>query len=53
MFRLLLYDHPQGSSFILSAFTTFRLEPKSGKCTKYKGRPKHIEVFNYAFTKHF
>jgi hypothetical protein len=25
MFRSLLYNHPQGSSFVLSAFTTFRL----------------------------
>jgi hypothetical protein len=25
MFRSLLYDHPQGSSFVLSAFITFRL----------------------------
>jgi hypothetical protein len=25
MFRSLLYDHPQGLSFVLSAFTTFRL----------------------------
>jgi hypothetical protein len=25
MFRSLLYDHPQGSSFVLSAFTTFRM----------------------------
>jgi hypothetical protein len=25
MFRPLLYDHPQGSSFVLCAFTTFRL----------------------------
>jgi hypothetical protein len=25
MFWSLLYDHPQGSSFVLSAFTTFRL----------------------------
>jgi hypothetical protein len=25
MFRSLLYDHPQGLSFVLSAFTTFPL----------------------------
>jgi hypothetical protein len=25
MFRSLFYDHLQGSSFVLSAFTTFRL----------------------------
>jgi hypothetical protein len=25
MFRSLLYGHPQGSPFVLSAFTTFRL----------------------------
>jgi hypothetical protein len=25
MFRSLLYDHPQGSSFVRSEFTTFRL----------------------------
>jgi hypothetical protein len=27
-FRSLLYDHPQGSSFVLSAFTIFRLLPR-------------------------
>jgi hypothetical protein len=26
MFRSLLYEHPQGSSFVLSAFTTFTLQ---------------------------
>jgi hypothetical protein len=26
MFRPLLHDHPQGSSFVLSAFTTFQLQ---------------------------
>jgi hypothetical protein len=29
MFRSLFYDHLQGSSFVLSAFTTFRLPASS------------------------
>jgi hypothetical protein len=29
MFRFLFYDHLQGSSFVLSAFTTFRLPASS------------------------
>jgi hypothetical protein len=29
MFRSLFHDHPQGSSFVLSAFTTFQLPASS------------------------
>jgi hypothetical protein len=51
MFRSLLYDNPQGSSFVLGAFTTFRLQaaPEDG----HKIMTEICRVFNDAFTKHF
>jgi hypothetical protein len=36
MFPSLLYEHPQGSSFVLSAFTTFRLLASSFACNVNK-----------------
>jgi hypothetical protein len=62
MFRSLFYDHLEGLSFILSASTTLRLQPKGGRCTKYEGQPlkmvieeglKHVGFFNDAFTEYF
>jgi hypothetical protein len=48
MFRSLLYNHPQGLSFVLSAFTTFPL-PEDGHTIM----TETCRVFNDAFTKYF
>jgi hypothetical protein len=39
MFRSLLYDHPQASYFVLSAFTTFRLLASSFAFSVCGGMP--------------
>jgi hypothetical protein len=44
MFRSLLYDHPQGSSFVLSAFTTFRLLAVNDQTTHRQVHRTHIHI---------